>query len=76
MGTNGQSGITIAGNIVADVVKDIEVYPSVGMLSSINRVTRGVGGSVPNVGIDLAKIDPSLPVSGIGCVGDDDYGRF
>ena len=76
MGTNGQSGITVAGNIVADVVKDIEVYPSVGMLSSIKRVTRGVGGSVPNVGIDLAKIDPLLPISGIGCVGDDDYGRY
>ncbi len=71
-----QDGIAIAGNIVTDVVKDIDVYPDVGMLSSIRRITRGVGGSVPNVGIDLAKIDPSLPVDAFGCVGNDEYGRY
>lgn len=76
MDTGKIEGITIAGNIVADVVKDIEVYPPVGTLSSIQRVTRGVGGSVPNVGIDLARIDPTIPLFGIGCVGKDDNGRF
>ncbi|MBQ6645965.1 MAG: carbohydrate kinase family protein [Clostridia bacterium] len=76
METSKREGITIAGNIVADVVKDIEIYPAVGALSSIRRVTRGVGGSVPNVGIDLARIDPELPLYGLGCVGKDDYGRF
>ena len=75
-GSEKRNGITIAGNIVTDVVKDIDVYPSVGMLSSISRITRGVGGSVPNVGIDLTTIDPSFPVKGLGCVGDDEYGRY
>lgn len=69
-------GIAVAGNLVADVVKNIDRYPGIGMLSSIRSVSRGVGGSVPNVGIDLKRIDPFLPVSGVGCVGSDEYGRF
>ncbi len=69
-------GITLAGNIVADVVKNIDRYPSVGMLSSIRSVSRSVGGCVPNCGIDLARIDPTLPVSAVGCIGDDENGRF
>ena len=75
-GCSTRPGIAVAGNLVADVVKNIDRYPGIGMLSSIRSVSRGVGGSVPNVGIDLKRIDPSLPVNGIGCVGEDDYGRF
>ncbi len=69
-------GICVAGNIVADVVKNIDAYPGVGMLSNIKSVSLAVGGSVPNVGIDLKTLDRDLPVSGLGLVGDDEYGRF
>jgi len=69
-------GIAIAGNIIADIVKTIECYPRIGMLSNISSVSKAVGGCVSNTGIDLAKIDAAIPVSAIGCVGDDDYGRY
>ncbi len=71
-----QNGIAIAGNIIIDIVKNIDCYPKIGMLSNISAVTRASGGCVCNTAIDLAKIDPSLPVSAVGCVGDDDYGRY
>ena len=71
-----RNGITVAGNIVADLVKSIDVYPKVGMLARVNSVSRSVGGCVPNVGLDLAVIDPKLHLSAAGRVGDDDNGRF
>lgn len=71
-----RSGITLAGSIITDIVKSIDCYPEIGMLSNISSVSKSVGGCVPNTAIDLARIDPSLPVSAIGCVGNDDYGRF
>ena len=74
--TKGFKGIALAGNMIVDVVKNIDCYPSVGMLSHIKSVSYAVGGCVPNTAIDLAKIDSSLPVSVIGRVGDDDYGRY
>lgn len=74
--TGERKGIALAGNILTDLVKTIDEYPRPGMLSSIRSVSRSVGGCVPNVGIDLAKIDRSLPLSAVGRVGDDEYGRY
>ncbi|MBQ8747824.1 MAG: carbohydrate kinase family protein [Clostridia bacterium] len=69
-------GITVAGNVLADIVKTIDCYPEIGMLSNITSVSRAVGGCAPNTAIDLAKIDPALPLSVLGRVGDDEYGRY
>ena len=69
-------GITIAGNMLCDVVKSVNCYPEIGMLADILSVSRAVGGCVPNTGINLAKIDNSLPISAIGRVCDDDYGNY
>ena len=74
--TGERSGITLAGNILTDVVKNIDCYPEIGMLANVTSISRAVGGSVPNTGIDLARIDNSLPLSAVGCVGDDEYGRY
>ena len=74
--TGERNGITLAGSIIADIVKNIDCYPEIGMLSNISSISKSVGGCVPNTAIDLAKIDPSVPISVIGCVGDDDYGRY
>lgn len=73
---NRREGIAVAGNILADVVKRIDSYPPAGMLADILDVTRAVGGCVPNTAMDLAKIDGSLPVYAIGCVGADEYGSY
>ena len=74
--TGQRRGITIAGNILCDIVKTIDCYPERGMLANISSISRAVGGCAPNTGIALAKIDGSIPMSVIGCVGDDEYGRF
>ncbi len=71
-----RKGITLAGNILVDVVKNIDCYPQKGMLCNISSVLMSVGGCVPNTGINLVKIDPMLPVSVLGCVGDDEYGQY
>ena len=74
---NGQRrGITLAGSIVVDSVKTVDCFPKVGMLAYVNSVMRGIGGCAPNVAIDLCRIDASLPTSILGCVGDDEMGRF
>lgn len=72
----GFDGITVAGNIILDKVKIIEKFPKQGMLVSILSESSAVGGCVPNTAIDLAKIDPSIPVSACGLVGDDEAGRY
>ncbi|MBQ7726218.1 MAG: carbohydrate kinase family protein [Clostridia bacterium] len=69
-------GITIAGNILVDNVKRIDCYPAVGTLSNITEISRSVGGCVPNTAIDLAKIDPTLPVKALGKIGDDEPGQY
>ena len=71
-----RKGIAVAGNIIADIIKTIDTYPPLGMLANISQTTKAVGGCVSNTIIDLAKIDPSLPLHAMGCVGDDEYGRF
>ncbi len=74
--TGKRKGITVAGNIVTDIVKTVECFPKIGMLANITDVTKAVGGCAPNTSIDLAKIDRSMPISIIGKIGDDEYGRF
>lgn len=70
------SGITVAGNILVDYVKEIKTYPNKGMLATITDETRGVGGCVPNTGIDLKRIDKNLPVKAIGRIGNDEAGAY
>ncbi len=71
-----RDGIAIVGNLLTDQVKQINSYPERQMLSTITSVSRAVGGCVPNTGINLAKIDPSIPVSAVGKVGKDESGAF
>lgn len=74
--TGERKGITIAGNLIADVVKRIDCYPEIGMLANVLSVSTAVGGCAANTAIDLRKIDNDIPVSSIGKIGDDDYGRY
>lgn len=74
--SGGRRGITIAGNIITDIVKTVDCYPKIGMLANVTSVSRAVGGCAPNTTIDLAVIDRSLPLSVLGRVGDDENGRF
>ena len=71
-----KKGITIAGNMILDVVKSITDYPACGLLTHINSVSYAVGGCAPNTAVNLAKIDGSVPVSVVGKLGSDEYGRY
>lgn len=74
---NGEKkSIAIAGNLLADIVKTIDCYPSVGTLASISHISRAVGGCAANTSIDLAKIDRSIPISVFGKLGMDENGRY
>ena len=68
--------VTLAGNIIVDNVKTISAWPDKGMLVPITAVKRSPGGAVPNSGIDLKMLDPSVEVAAFGKVGDDDAGDF
>ena len=70
------NSIVFAGNILNDVVKVIPAWPEKGRLVQITSLTRAVGGSVCNTGVDLKTLDPSLRVAALGKVGDDDAGAF
>ncbi|MBE6778584.1 MAG: carbohydrate kinase family protein [Ruminococcaceae bacterium] len=69
-------GIAVAGTTLVDKLNTIAAYPACGELTKISAVNRAVGGCVPNVGIDLKKICPTLPVYAIGRVGADDNGVY
>lgn len=69
-------GIALAGNILTDNVKMIDIYPEKGMLANVLSLSTAVGGCVPNTGIDLVRIDRQLKVSAYGRVGNDGGGKY
>lgn len=71
-----KQSITIAGNIIVDSNKYIEIYPEEGHLSYVKHVKTSLGGCVPNTGISLKVIDPSINVMAMGLIGDDDNGIY
>jgi sugar/nucleoside kinase (ribokinase family) len=71
-----KTGIAVAGTILVDKLNEIGAYPASGELTKILSVSRAVGGAVPNVGIDIKRVDPSIKVSAIGKIGNDSEGDF
>lgn len=71
-----RAGIAIAGNILVDLVKEIDRYPEKGMLANIIKASRSVGGCVPNTAINLAKMKSNIPIWAIGRAGEDEPGHF
>lgn len=71
-----RSGIAVAGTTLVDRMNEIGAYPALGELTKILTVGRTVGGCVPNVSIDLARIAPHVPVKAVGRIGRDEDGDF
>ncbi len=71
-----RTGIIIAGTILVDELNHIDAYPECGELVQIRKTEKSIGGCVPNVAVDLKKLCPSLEVSAIGKVGDDENGVY
>ena len=58
-----KKGICVAGNLIVDITYPIERWPHESELTTITEgITRSVGGAVCNDIVDLAKLDPELPL--------------
>ena len=74
--TEGRRGILAVGNLIVDKMHRIPVYPAESLLVPITETSSSPGGGPVNVLFDLARVDPGLPLSIAGLVGDDEDGRF
>lgn len=72
----GAKGIVCAGNWIVDIVHSIDHWPNKNDLARIEHATQGIGGGAANVLTNLAELNPELPLFPVGCIGQDDYGRF
>ena len=72
-----QNGIAVAGNMIVDVLYPILGHPKPGELTTITEgISRSSGGALCNVIVDLAKLDPDLPLTALGRVGTDPEGDY
>jgi len=71
-----RKGIISVGNWVVDSVKFIDIYPTKGNLTSIQKVEEGLGGCAHNVLVDIAKMKSGIPLYAGGCIGKDDHGQM
>lgn len=69
------NGIAVAGTLICDQYYMIDTYPKLGHLTSIRKMEQGVGG-LGNLILDLAKLDPSLPIRVSAIVGTGSNGRY
>lgn len=76
MESREKTGITVAGTVIVDKINEISAYPRSGELTQIRNIQTAIGGCVPNVALDLKRIDPSLEVHAVGTIGDDEEGAF
>ena len=71
-----KKSIIVAGSIIVDTINEISAYPKKGCLEQVFSIKKSLGGLVPNVGIDLKRIDPELHIYAVGQIGDDENGKF
>ena len=70
-------GICVAGNLIVDITYPVERWPRESELVSITEgITQSVGGAVCNDIVDLAKLDPTMPLQALGLIGEDAEGAF
>lgn len=70
-----RKGLCFAGNAIADQIKFVEQYPCPGTLTTITSTGTSLGGLLCNCALDTARLDPHVPVSAIGVVGQDGAGE-
>lgn len=72
-----KKGICCAGNIIVDVTYSVKAYPNEGELVHIeSSSSRSMGGLAANCIVDLARLDPELPLVLCGNIGNDELGDF
>lgn len=70
-----RKGITVAGSLIADCVLTTDTYPAPGFLAKVQGTNWNVGGT-GNLILDLARMDPELPVKVSAVIGDDEAGHM
>lgn len=71
-----KKGIAVAGNTVADLLYPIHGIPAPGELTTITGdAALSTGGALCNCAMDLALLDPDLPITALGRVGTDAHGE-
>lgn len=72
-----KKGIAVAGNMIVDILYPINGMPKPGELTTITAdASRSSGGALCNDILDLALLDPELPLVALGRVGNDPEGDF
>jgi sugar/nucleoside kinase (ribokinase family) len=71
-----REGIAVAGTIAVDEIKRIDQYPNKSELTTIQNISRSIGGAVSNCSVTLAKIDQNLPIEVVTLIGNDEKGDF
>ncbi|MGP4038552.1 carbohydrate kinase family protein [Gracilibacillus sp. D59] len=71
-----RNGIAIAGTVMVDEIKTVKGYPAKSELTTIERMSRSMGGAVSNCSLSLAHIDPALPIEVIAYFGADEKGHY
>ena len=72
-----KKGIAVAGNMIVDILYPINGMPKPGELTTITAdASRSSGGALCNDILDLALLDPKLPLVALGRVGNDTEGDF
>ena len=72
-----KKGIAVAGNMIVDMLYPVHGLPKPGELTTITAdVSRSTGGALCNDIMDLAALDPALPLTALGRIGTDDAGDF
>ena len=76
LGSPTRKGIVTGGTWCADHNKFVTHWPGEEeVVEILTNEVRG-GGSACNLGIDMKRLDPDIPVSTIGLIGDDEDGRI
>ena len=72
-----RKGLAVGGNMIVDQLYPVERFAQAGELTTILRnMTYSIGGCVCNDIVDLAKIDPNMPLVALGRVGNDAQGQY
>ena len=70
-------GICVAGNMIVDILYPTNGWPNQGQLVHVlDGIERATGGAVCNTIIDLAKLDPDMPLYAMGKIGKDAEGEL
>ena len=70
-------GICVAGDLIVDILYPTNGWPNEGELVHIEEgISRSTGGCVSNTIVDIARLDPEMPLYAVGKIGADAEGKL